>query len=101
MSIEKLPQSADTLDPRGSALLPLDAARRIDAVCQRFEQALQAGQSMTIESCLAESARDGLESATLLRELLSLELEYRVRRGERPTPDEYLPRFRANEHIVE
>jgi len=42
-----------------------------------------------------------LESATLLRELLSLELEYRLRRGERPTPDEYVPRFRPNENIVE
>jgi serine/threonine protein kinase/lipoprotein NlpI len=101
MSAQKLPQSAETLDPRGSDLLRLDAARRIDAVCERFEQALQADRPMTIESCLAESAGDGLESAVLLRELLSLELEYRLRRGERPAPDEYLPRFRASENIVE
>ena len=101
MSAEKLPPPADTLDPRGSDLLLLGAVRRIDAVCGRFEETLQSGGTMTIERCLAESSGDSLESATLLRELLSLELEYRLRRGERPTPDEYLPRFRANEKIVE
>ena len=32
---------------------------------------------------------------------MALELEYRLHRGERPTPDEYLPRFHPNEHVVE
>jgi serine/threonine protein kinase/Tfp pilus assembly protein PilF len=99
MSAEK--PSADTLDPRGSVLLPLDAARRIDDVCERFEQALRGNRPITIESCLAETAGDELVSATLLRELLSLELEYRLHRGDRPTRDEYLPRFRRNENVVE
>ncbi len=101
MSDEGRLPSAETPDPRGSDLLRLDAARRIDAVCERFEQALCAGRPMAIESCLANSAGDGVESAALLRELLSLELEYRLRRGERPSADEYLPRFPANENIVE
>jgi serine/threonine protein kinase/Flp pilus assembly protein TadD len=91
----------DMLDPRGSVLLPLDAACQIDAICERFEQALQAGRPLTIENCLADSASDGLEPCTLLRELLALDVEYRLRRGERPTPDDYLARFHPNEPIVE
>ena len=88
-------------DPRSSVLLPLDAARRIDAICERFELALQTERPMTIESCLTHATSDGFKSAALLRELLSLELEYRLRRGEQPTPDEYQPRFPQYENIVE
>ena len=46
--------------PARQRLLPLDAVRRIDAVCERFEQALRSGQPTSIESCLGESAGDGV-----------------------------------------
>ena len=79
----------------------MEAARRIDRICERFESALQAGQPATVESFLAEIPTGGPESSELLRELLALELEYRVRRGEHPSSGEYLPRFPGQERIVE
>ena len=66
MTVVEPSPSADTSDPRGSGLLPLDAARRIDAICERFERALQAGQPATIEDSIAETGHDGLESTALL-----------------------------------
>jgi serine/threonine protein kinase/tetratricopeptide (TPR) repeat protein len=54
-----------------------------------------------VECFLAEIPSGSPESCELLRELLALELEYRVRRGEQPSSGEYLPRFPGQEPIVE
>src|ERR1051325_4351928 len=71
--------------------LSLAAERRIDEACVRFERALQAKQMVAIEDHLGAVAES--EGSALLRELLRLEVEYRLRRGEQPTVDEYRARF--------
>ncbi len=74
--------------------LSLAAARHVDDACVRFETVLQAGTPATIEEYLGDSA-EPLRSA-LLRELVRLEIDYRTRRGERPTVEEYRIRFPAH-----
>jgi tetratricopeptide (TPR) repeat protein len=101
MGAKKTPERAETSDPRSDLLLSLDAAQRIDSVCERFERALAAGSSAAVEVYLAETADPGLERSALLRELLALEVEYRLRRGQQPTRDEYLKRFPSQQPIVD
>ncbi len=76
---------------RRAATSSLEAVRRIDRECDRFEQALQAGERPEIETyCdLAEPA----DREKLFQALLDVELEYRRAWGERPTADEYIQRF--------
>jgi hypothetical protein len=64
---------------------------QVDAVCLRFEAAWQAGQRPGIEDYLAD-AQEPLRSA-LLRELLKLDIEYRQKAGESPSPEDYRDRF--------
>ncbi len=66
-------------------------ARRIDAVCRWFEAEWRHGQRPRIEDFLVELSGPGRE--TLLTELIGLELELRVARGEVPKIADYLPRF--------
>jgi serine/threonine protein kinase/tetratricopeptide (TPR) repeat protein len=66
-------------------------ARRVDAICNRFEQAWKEGRPPVLEDYLAEAPE--AERAALLRELLPLEAEYRRRRGEEPRPADYGGRF--------
>ena len=70
-----------------------------DAVCDRFEAAWKKGQRPSIEQYLAEGGPT--ERATLLKELLLLELEYRTRQGERPAAAEYRRRFPDDEHFID
>ncbi len=69
----------------------LAAARRVDACCDEFELALATGKSPQIESFLTDVLAS--ERQTLLLELLGLELDFRVARGEQPTVDDYANRF--------
>jgi serine/threonine protein kinase len=74
--------------------LPLDLARRLDPVCDRFEDVWLARPR--IEDFLENVAEP--DRPALLRELLRLDLDYRARRGERPLAEEYrqrLPRYAA------
>jgi hypothetical protein len=74
--------------------LSLDLARRLDPVCDRFEDAWLA--RLRIEDFLKDFAEP--DRPALLRELLWLDLDYRARRGERPLAEEYrgrLPRYAA------
>ena len=72
---------------------PLAAAQlhEIDAICDRFESACRAGQRPDLASFLAEAPAGGL--ALLFRDLLNLDLEFRVKNGEKPERDGYLRRF--------
>jgi formylglycine-generating enzyme required for sulfatase activity/serine/threonine protein kinase len=54
--------------------LPLEELRRVDALCERFEAALRDGRAIDPAALLEEVSRGA--RATLLRELLALELEY-------------------------
>lgn len=64
---------------------------RIDVSVDRFEALLKSGEHPQIESFF-EGWHDP-ELSNLLRELLGVELEYRVRRGEKPALVEYHNRF--------
>ncbi|TXT22339.1 MAG: hypothetical protein FD138_3499, partial [Planctomycetota bacterium] len=69
----------------------LAIARRINTCCDEFELALEAGQSPSIESFLAELPAQ--ERETLLVELLGLEVDFRVARRERLSVSDYSVRF--------
>jgi serine/threonine protein kinase/formylglycine-generating enzyme required for sulfatase activity len=62
-----------------------------DALCDRFEAACKAGEHPRIEDFLAQAPEPN--RARLLRELLALELYFRIRAGERPESAEYHARF--------
>src|SRR5262249_49411785 len=79
--------------------LPLSAAGRVDARCDRFEEAWIAGQTPQIEDFLAGAAEP--ERPALLQELVRLEVEYRRRRGEDPKPLEYRQRFPEHADRIE
>lgn len=76
----------DDNDALGATLLVA-----IDRACHRFEADWRAGRRPAIEDCLAGTAGPG--RAALLRELLAVELEYRLTHGDRPTPEAYRQRF--------
>ena len=57
----------------------------------RFKDALRMGQRPQIEDYL--SGADEVELPALLRELLALEIEFRVNQGDVPLPDDYRKRF--------
>jgi tetratricopeptide (TPR) repeat protein len=60
----------------------------------RFEAAWRAGQTPRLEAFLGEADEaDGPERAALLHELLRVELDYRLARGERPNAGDYEKRF--------
>jgi WD40 repeat protein len=72
-------------------LLSPAEVRRIDQLCDRFEAAWKAGQRPRPEDYLS-SAEESLRPA-LLRQLLPLDWEYRLRAGEQPQAADYDARF--------
>jgi serine/threonine-protein kinase len=78
------PQAQGDGDSRASV-------RRSDQECDRFEAACKAGRRPRIEDHLA--AVPDAERPALLRELILLEVDYRLLAGERPAADEFLARF--------
>jgi eukaryotic-like serine/threonine-protein kinase len=75
------------LELANDEMLSLAAEERIDDACLTYEAAWKSGQTPRLEAFL------GPEQWALLRELLRLELHYRVRSGEKPTVQEYRTRF--------
>jgi hypothetical protein len=71
--------------------LPLDAQRRLDAACVRFERAWAESSEPDLAEYLA--AAPALERTTWLTELLHIEADYRRQNGETPTADDYRARF--------
>jgi len=80
---------------RGIEALPATMALRAERVCTRFEAAWRAGQQPRIEDFLAGAV--GAVRTPLLHELVEVEVEYRLGRGEAPSLEEYLGRFPALE----
>lgn len=78
--------------------LSLDAQERIDAICLLFEENWQAGQRPGLEDFLADVPP--AEQATLLQELLRLEIHYRRLLGETPSAAEYLARLPGREEVI-
>jgi WD40 repeat protein len=79
------------LVPFHSAALSADTARRLDLICTQFELALKRGERPQIEELLCGQAEP--ERAALLRELILLDLEYRLTAGETCCAIKYLDRF--------
>src|SRR6516162_4026716 len=65
-----------------SGTLPLQLARRVNAVCNQFERAWKAGQRPGIEEYLGDTPEPA--RSALLRELIALEIACRRRVGETP-----------------
>src|SRR4051812_16604569 len=68
--------------------LSVEAHRRVDAACLRFEALWKAGQCPALAEFLAGVA--GAERRLLLRELLLLDVHYRRRLGVTPSAEDYL-----------
>jgi hypothetical protein len=77
---------------------PPEDARAIDQVCDQFEAAWKAGSRPRVEDHLGRVAPQ--QRPGLLRELLAVELEYRLCRGEHPRIAEYRDRFPADGEVV-
>ena len=71
---------------------------RVDQVCDRFEAAWSSGQRPLVEEYLTDAPE--AERPSLLRELLTLELDLRTKAGDIPTFDEYLRRLPEHVDIV-
>src|SRR5271166_4698328 len=78
----------------------LDVAdkRRVNEICESFEKALQRGLAAHAEEHLGATA-EPLRSL-LLRELLLLECEYRLRRPEQVSEQELVQRLPGRETLV-
>jgi serine/threonine-protein kinase len=74
--------------PEGQSLPP-EQARRVDHACDRFEA------DWKRRPCIEDYLRDVAEPerSVLLHDLILLDMEYRRRRGECPTAEEYQERF--------
>jgi serine/threonine-protein kinase len=72
--------------------LPIAVLERIDDLCADFERKWQADEPPSIEMMLSGDVLP-IERDVLLAELIVLEIDYRLRRGETPTKQEYLDRF--------
>ena len=79
--------------------LPISALERIDDLCAEFERRWQSANPQAIESAVAGDMSDD-ERELLLSELLALEIDYRRRKGEKPTEAEYVERFPDNSQTI-
>jgi eukaryotic-like serine/threonine-protein kinase len=71
---------------------------RVDRACDRFEEAWRNGQRPQIKAFV-----DDLSTAAgkvVLRELLKVELDYRIRNGEQPTTEEYKSLFPEHADLI-
>jgi serine/threonine protein kinase len=76
----------------------LNTANHVDELCDEFESDWRAGRKPTIEEFL--DTVDDRELSTVLGELLAVELEFRVKAGERPCPSDYATRFPDHHEVV-
>jgi eukaryotic-like serine/threonine-protein kinase len=81
-----------------SDTVPSNDAKTIDRLCDDFEAEWKAQRRQAIESYLDRVAAP--LRPRLLRKLLAVEMEYRLRQGERLTPGEYQQRFPQNADTV-
>ena len=82
----------------GEGSQPSPGTRAV-AVLSQFREALKAGQRPRIEDVLPDWATS--DDSALLRGLVTLEVAYRLRHGERPTEEEYRSRFPGQGRAVE
>ena len=88
---------SETSRPDSAPISPTRAGR-LEKVCNQFELAWRGPSRPRIEDYLVDAPQS--ERSALLRELLALELEYRLRDGESPTLEEYWLRFAKESELV-
>jgi uncharacterized delta-60 repeat protein len=71
--------------------LPTEQVERIERVCGPFDEEWRRGNRPSIRKCLIHVT--AAERSVMLGELLAVELEWRRRLGEHPTPAEYIDQF--------
>jgi eukaryotic-like serine/threonine-protein kinase len=76
----------------------LKILEQIDETGSTFEQALSRGELLCVEKVVAAVERPA--RCRVLRELLKLEMDFRSKRGDRPTLEEYRARFPEDVRIV-
>jgi hypothetical protein len=79
--------------------LPLEVAGRLDPICDRFEDDWLAGRRPHLEEFLDQA--NPADRPALLAELLGLELDYRLRRGEHASIEDYRQRFPGYQEVLE
>ena len=80
-------------------LLSADLAAHAERICHAFETAWGAGQRPIIEDHLPGTP--AAMRAVLFRALLRIDLAYRGRNNENPTPEEYRSRFPAEGDLIQ
>lgn len=85
--------------PRTEAPLTWDIQLRNERACERFEDVWRGGSHPRIGDYLVETHEPG--RSALLRDLLCLELAYRLEAGERPRWAEYRARFREHAAMID
>lgn len=85
-------------DPPQDPSVSVPVLERIDRICLKFESAWKTGEPPQIEVYLAETG--GAERARLLCELVLLDLDYRSRRDQQPTPEDYRRRLPGDTAII-
>ncbi len=79
--------------------LPIAALERIDDLCAQFERQWRTDEAPSIESMLGGDVPPN-ERGVLLAELIVLDVDYRRRRGESPTEQQYIDRFPEDAEII-
>ena len=78
--------------------------RRLDAICDRFEAAWQRALADETEPPRIEEFLVSVDTESdnkLLVDLIRLDVAYRQRNGEQPTPADYSERCRARSSVLE
>ena len=76
----------------------LDVLQELDVACTSFERALQRGELLNINELVTAASPDA--HPQLLRDLLTLEMEYRSKSGESPTLDQFCDAFRTTDSLL-
>ena len=80
--------------------LPIVALERIDDICADFERHWQADIPVSIESLLTNDLSK-IEHEVLLAELIALDIDYRQRRGQILSKQDYLERFPDDAKVID
>src|SRR3954451_24296928 len=73
--------------------VPLAVLMHIEAICDRFEAAWRADDRPDLAAFMADGPGPDQARDRLLHGLLTLDLEFRIGRGESPDPQAYLEPF--------
>lgn len=79
-------------------LPPLPRQARMIAICDRFENAWKAGHAPQLDDHLNEC--EPSEQPLLFRELLALDVHYRKKAGQTPSPQEYRDRYPQHGDLI-